>query len=59
MMDKNKTGTIDWWEFINHEALKVIGKNRSKVSPFNEAETNRGTRFKPPTYDHLLLFLEL
>ena len=31
-MDKDKTGTIDWWEFLNHEALKRIAANRSKVS---------------------------
>ena len=31
-MDKDQTGTIDWWEFLNHEALKRIGANRSKVS---------------------------
>lgn len=30
-MDKDQTGTIDWWEFLNHEALKIISKNRSKV----------------------------
>lgn len=30
-MDKDQTGTIDWWEFLNHEALKVISNNRSKV----------------------------
>ena len=30
-MDKDQTGTIDWWEFLNHEALKKIGANRSKV----------------------------
>lgn len=29
-MDKDQTGTIDWWEFLNHEALKRIGANRSK-----------------------------
>jgi len=29
-MDKDQTGTIDWWEFLNHEALKKIGANRSK-----------------------------
>lgn len=31
-MDKDQTGTIDWWEFLNHEALKKIATNRSKVS---------------------------
>ena len=31
-MDKDQTGTIDWWEFLNHEALKIISANRSKVS---------------------------
>ena len=30
-MDKDHTGTIDWWEFLNHEALKSIAANRSKV----------------------------
>jgi len=30
-MDKDQTGTIDWWEFLNHEALKIISKNRSEV----------------------------
>lgn len=29
-MDKDQTGTIDWWEFLNHEALKQIAANRSK-----------------------------
>ncbi|KAL9951267.1 hypothetical protein ACROYT_G043904 [Oculina patagonica] len=29
-MDKDQTGTIDWWEFLNHEALKIISANRSK-----------------------------
>lgn len=29
-IDKDHTGTIDWWEFLNHEALKSIAKNRSK-----------------------------
>ena len=33
-MDKDQTGTIDWWEFLNHEALKRIGANRSKVRKF-------------------------
>ena len=33
-MDKDQTGTIDWWEFLNHEALKRIGANRSKVRIF-------------------------
>ena len=33
-MDKDQTGTIDWWEFLNHEALKRIGVNRSKVRIF-------------------------
>ena len=31
-MDTDQTGTIDWWEFLNHEALKQITANRSKVS---------------------------
>ncbi|XP_028403553.1 PHD finger protein 24-like isoform X2 [Dendronephthya gigantea] len=25
-MDRNDTGTIDWWEFVNHEAVKVLGR---------------------------------
>lgn len=29
-MDTDQTGTIDWWEFLNHEALKQIAANRSK-----------------------------
>ncbi|XP_048586217.1 PHD finger protein 24 [Nematostella vectensis] len=29
-MDKNRTGDIDWWEFLNHEALKTLGIKRSK-----------------------------
>ena len=29
-MDRNNTGTIDWWEFVNHEAVKVLGR-RDKV----------------------------
>ena len=31
VMDKNKTGTIDWWEFVNYEAVKVLGR-RDKVN---------------------------
>lgn len=30
-IDKDHTGTIDWWEFLNHQALKSIATNRSKV----------------------------
>lgn len=30
-MDRNSTGTIDWWEFVNYEAVKVLGR-RDKVS---------------------------
>lgn len=29
-IDKDHTGTIDWWEFLNHQALKSIATNRSK-----------------------------
>jgi hypothetical protein len=31
VMDRNSTGTIDWWEFVNYEAVKVLGR-RDKVS---------------------------
>ncbi|XP_031559848.1 PHD finger protein 24-like [Actinia tenebrosa] len=30
MIDKNSTGTIDWWEFLNHESLKTLGIKRSQ-----------------------------
>ena len=26
VMDRNSTGTIDWWEFVNYEAVKVLGR---------------------------------
>ena len=39
-MDKDQTGTIDWWEFLNHEALKSIGANRSKVRKQSEHTTS-------------------
>ena len=31
MIDKDKTGSIDWWEFLNHESVKVLSR-RDKVS---------------------------
>ncbi|XP_065069993.1 PHD finger protein 24-like isoform X1 [Rhopilema esculentum] len=26
MIDRDKTGTIDWWEFLNHESIKMLAR---------------------------------
>ena len=30
MIDRDKTKEIDWWEFLNYEAIKMLRRRRRK-----------------------------
>lgn len=58
-IDKDHTGTIDWWEFLNHQALKSIATNRSKVRRLENISIGSHVTNCPLTTQFLTLNLTL